>query len=252
MRNSKKNMALNKYNLSGKTILITGASSGIGMQTAIDIAASGGKCIITGRDTKRLNQTYKLLKSNNHISIIADLTSDKNIDELTNNIEKLDGIVHSAGQFEYIPAQFINEKNIDSLIQINFRAPVLLTSKLLRKKKINKNASLVFLSSLASKGPSFGSAMYTSTKKALEGYSKLLSLELGAKGIRSNSLLPNFVKTKMVDEALKIVSEDVADKHKKELLIGFGLTKDVSNLIVFLLSDDARWITGQEIIMGSL
>lgn len=245
-------MALNKYNLSGKTILVTGASSGIGMQAAIDIAACGGRCIIIGRNKERLSKTYKLLKSDHHISYEIDLTDDKSIDELVNKIEKLDGIVHSAGKFEYIPAQFINEKNIDTLININFRAPVLLTSKLLRKKKINKNASLVFLSSLASKGPSFGSAIYTSTKKALEGYSKLLALELGPKGIRSNALLPNFVKTKMVDEALEIVSEDVADKHKKELLIGFGLPEDVSNLILFLLSDDSKWITGQEITMGAL
>ncbi len=245
-------MESKKFDLSGKNILVTGASSGIGKQAAIDIAKNGANCIITGRDTARLQETFDELKSGNHQLFVADLTEDEKVDFLANQIEKLDGIVHCAGIFEYIPAQFINEKNIDNLIKINFRAPVLLTSKLLRKKKIKKNGSLVFLSSLASKGPSFGSAMYTSTKKALEGYSKLLALELGPKGIRSNAILPNFVKTKMVDEALDIVSEDVADKHKKELLIGFGMPEDVSNLIIFLLSDESRWITGQEITMGSL
>ena len=245
-------MVSKKSDLSGKTILITGASSGIGKQAAIDISLQGGNCLLISRDNTRLRETFEALKPGNHQLFSADLTDDVKIDELVKLIPKLDGIVHSAGKFEYIPAQFINEKNIDNLIAINYRAPVLLTSMLLRKKKIKKNSSLVFLSSLASKEPSFGSAMYTSTKKALEGYSKLLALELGPKGIRSNAILPNFVKTKMVDEALDIVSEDVADKHKKELLIGFGMPEDVSNLIIFLLSDESRWITGQEITMGAI
>lgn len=245
-------MVSNKFDLSSKTILITGASSGIGKQCSIDISLQGGNCFITGRDSQRLQETFDALKPENHQLFVADLTDDTKVAELVELLPKLDGIVHSAGKFEYMPAQFINEKNIDNLITINYRAPVLLTSMLLRKKKIKKNGSLVFLSSLASKGPSFGSAMYTSTKKALEGYSKLLALELGPKSIRSNAILPNFVKTKMVDEALDIISEDVADKHKKELLIGFGLPEDVSNLIIFLLSDKSRWITGQEITMGAL
>ncbi len=245
-------MASNKYNLSGKTILITGASSGIGKQTAIDVAANGADCIITGRNTIRLQETFDALKPGNHQLFVADLTNDRSIELLVNQLKKLDGIVHSAGKFEYTPVQFINEKNIDNLININFRAPILLTSKILRRKKINKNGSLVFISSLASKDPSFGIAMYSATKRAIEGYSRLLALELGSKGIRSNSLLPFYVDTKMINETLDLVSEDVVEKHKNKLLIGYGLPEDVSNLVMFLLSDDSRWITGQDITMGSL
>jgi len=246
-------MASNKYNLTGKTILITGASSGIGKQAAVDISESGANCIITGKNNIRLQETFNSLKQGGHISFLADLTNNENLENLIQQIEKLDGIVHCAGIFEYIPSQFINEKNIDIILNINFRVPVLLTSKLLRKKKIKKNSSIVFLSSLASKIPHFGSAMYTSSKRALEGYSKVLAHELAPKGIRSNSIVPSFVRTKMVDNSLNIVSQSIEDnKYKKEMLIGFGLPKDVANLILFLLSDDAAWITGQEITMGAV
>jgi len=245
-------MALNKYNLSGKTILVTGASSGIGMQAAIDIAKQGGNCFITGRNKLHLQKTFDELKSGNHQLFIADLTDDSKIIELVKTLPQLDGIVHSAGITEYYPIKFINKKNIYSIMDINYKAPVLLTSSLLHSKKINNSASIIFISSLASKYPYFGSALYTSSKLAIEGYSKILAFEYGKKGIRSNCILPSFVKTKMVEDAKKIVSNKSIDQYKKFLPLGFGLPEDVSNLIVFLLSDDSQWITGQKIAMGSL
>ncbi len=245
-------MASNKYNLSGKTILITGASSGIGMQAAIDISKQGGNCFITGRNKLRLQKTFGELKSGIHQLFIADLTDDSKIKELVKTVPQLDGIVHSAGITEYFPIQFIENKYIDSLMNINFKAPAILTSQLIRRKKINKNASIVFISSIATKFPYFGGALYIASKMALEGYSKALALEFSKKGIRSNCILPAFVNTPMVKNAKKTVSPENITKFEKILPLSFGTPMDVSNTIIFLLSEQSTWITGETIKLGSI
>lgn len=246
-------MESTKFSLEGKTILITGASSGIGMQTAIETSRLGANLILTARNVERLNKTLnKCIKGDNKI-ITADLTNYEELTKLVLQIKKLDGIVHSAGIVNYIPSQFINEKNIYELMDINYKSPAMLTSLLLRKKKINEIASIVFISSIAAINSAYGASQYASSKAAIEGYSRTLAIEIAPKKMRSNCLQPAIVKTKMVSnyqEKTKISDQEISNLEK-DLPLGFGTAKDVANAIVFLLSNESRWITGQSIKMGN-
>jgi NAD(P)-dependent dehydrogenase (short-subunit alcohol dehydrogenase family) len=241
-----------KFNLSGKNILITGASSGLGKDAALLLAECGGGLILTGRDEKRLNDTFNALNGKGHKKIIADITIENELTELVNQIDELDSFVFSAGITGYLPAKFMNQKHIDDFFKINFNAPVMLTQKLLAKRKIKKGASLVYISSIATKYPYFGGSMYISSKMALEGYCKTLAVELGNDGTRVNCVSPAMVKTKMLEKASDVVSKESIESFKKLHPLGFGEPRDVSSAIMFLISDASKWITGQNLILGGI
>jgi len=238
------------YSFSGKTVLVTGATSGIGKQSAIDLSAAGATLIITGRNKERLNETIQLLKGEGHTLFIADLTEFDSLGTLAESLPVLNGIVHSAGVTGHLPAKFIGANDVSEVLRINYMAPVLLTAALLRKKKIAANASIVFLSSITTKYPYYGGAIYGSSKAAIEAYSRVLSIELAAKGIRSNCVSPSFVRTPMVDDAGKTISNEVLEKFEKMMPLGFGEPSDVSNAILYLLSDASKWVTGSNMVLG--
>lgn len=241
-----------KFNLSGKKYLITGASSGIGKDVALLLAENGGSLVITGRDEQRLNDTFTAIHGNEHKKIIADITNENELTELVNQLTDLDGVIFCAGITGYMPAKFINQKHIDEFFSVNFNSPVILTQKLLAKRKIKKGASLVYISSIATKYPYFGGSMYTSSKMALEGYCRTLAVELGNDGTRVNCVSPAMVKTNMLDKASDVVSKESIESFKKLHPLGFGEPRDVSSAILFLLSDAAKWITGQNLILGGV
>ena len=242
---------VDNFNLAEKKYLITGASSGLGKDVSILIAECGGRVIVTGRNEQRLNETFSLLKGKDHKMIIANNTNENELTELVDQISDVDGIVFSAGITGYMPAKFINQKHIDDFFNINFKAAVLLTQKLLANRKINKKASLVFISSVATKNSYFGGSMYMCSKLALEGYCKTLALELCKDGTRVNCVSPAMVKTDMLEKASDVVSKESIESFKKDHPLGFGEPRDVSSAILFLLSDASKWITGQNIVLGS-
>ncbi|GAB4296146.1 MAG: SDR family oxidoreductase [Marinilabiliales bacterium] len=237
--------------LKGKKILITGASSGIGQEIAIRAAKYGANLIITGRDIPRLNKTLSMLEKGNHAAIPADLTKKEQLDNIISSIKNIDGLVHSAGITRYSPAHLISEKKFDEIININFKAPMFLTSGMLRKKLINSGSSIVFLSSIATCYPYYGGSLYISSKAAVEGFVKVLALELADKKIRVNSVLPAFVETPMLDDASNTISRDTLNQFKNILPFGFGKTGDVAETVIFLLSEKSKWITGQQIKLGA-
>lgn len=241
---------MNSFQLSDKTVFITGASSGIGRETAILISHLGGQLIINGRNEKKLEETFKALQGKNHRMFPADLSNEQEIEDLVNSLPQLDGIVHCAGITGHTPAQFIKPPHISKIFDVNYKAPVIITSSLLRKKKLNKNASIVFVSSVTTQRPYFGGALYVSSKSAIEGYSKVLSLELAGKGIRSNCISPGYVKTAMVEEATETVSKEVMERIEKQQLMGAGTPNDVANAIVYFLSDGSKWVTGTNLLLG--
>jgi NAD(P)-dependent dehydrogenase (short-subunit alcohol dehydrogenase family) len=238
------------FSLNGKTILVTGATSGIGYRAAIDLSAAGAIVIITGRDETRLNQTFDALQGKGHSKFIANLLDFDKFAELAESLPIVDGIVHSAGVTSHLPVKFISPDDISDIMRINYMAPVLLTAALLKKKKVASNASIVFLSSITTKYPYYGGSLYGSSKAAIEAYSRVLSIELAAKGIRSNCISPSFVRTPMVDDAGKTISSEVLEKFEKMMPLGFGEPSDVSNAILYLLSDASKWVTGSNMVLG--
>ena len=240
------------FDLTGKKILITGASSGIGRQTAISVSGAGGQLFITGQNEGRLNDTLLSLEGSGHVAIPANLTDEKQLNLLVDSLVELNGVVHCAGLTAHMPAQFIRAKNISTLFDVNFNVPLLLTARLLKKKKFQKSASIVFLSSIASKYPFFAGSIYSSTKAAIEAYSRTLAVELAPKKIRSNCILPAMVKTEMVEETEKTISKEALDKMERMYPLGFGEPVDVANAVIFFLSDASKWITGANLALGGI
>lgn len=239
-------MTSSPFSLTNKRILVTGASSGIGRQVAVSANEAGAYVIITGRDENRLKETAALLNNKNSI-IVCDLINDESIAKEFIGIEPVDGIVHCAGLVSPFPTAFLARKHIMETFNTNFIAPVILNSFLQLKKKINKNSSLVFMSSISVDFPYEGGSMYASSKAALEAYSRSLALELVKQKIRSNCIAPALIKTPMYENAEKnMINSSMSDLVAEKYLLGLGMPTDVSNLTTFLLSDAARWITGKK------
>ncbi len=242
---------MSPFELNDKTILVTGASSGLGRQTAITASQYGAKIVITGRNAARLEQTFKALYGDGHIQILADLTVQEDIDRLVLELPVLDGVVHSTGISDLSPARFISKKVIAETFRISFDAAVLLTAGILGKKRLAKgSSSIVFISSLSTRYAFIGGAMYISAKAALEAYARVLALELAPRGTRVNCVAPAFVKTPMLDETAVNSSQEVVDKLEQLQLLGFGDPVDVANTIIFFLSDASKWVSGESMILG--
>ena len=242
---------MNPFDLTGKTILITGASSGLGRQCAITASGLGATVFITGRNKERLQETFGRLSGTGHQLFVADLTVQAYITSLAGRLPELNGVVYSTGISDLSPARFIKQQEIDKTFSISYNASVLLTSELLAKKKLVKNAcSLVFISTISTKYPFVGGTMYISAKAALESYAKVLALELAPKGIRSNSISPAFVRTPMLDNTAEKYSDEAVRKIEAQQLLGLGEPEDVANVVAFFLSDAARWITASNLILG--
>ena len=139
-----KYMSYNPYSLVGKTILVTGSSSGIGKATAILCSKLGASVIITGRNEDRLKETFSQLEGDNNKYIVADLSTSEGLSLLVEEITELDGLVNNAGINKILPIQFVNEQELMNTMQINAISPILLTQKIVKKKKINSRPYEVF------------------------------------------------------------------------------------------------------------
>jgi NAD(P)-dependent dehydrogenase (short-subunit alcohol dehydrogenase family) len=232
------------FHLTNKAILITGASSGIGRQVAISCSAMGAKVIITGRDEKRLAETYSLLKGEGHSQYICDLMDENHRNEMLDEIPVINGFVHSAGVVLPVPVKFIADKHLRHIMGVNFESAVLSVARLMKSKKFNDKASLVFFSSISVSYPYAGGALYTASKGAIEAYSKNLAIEILPKKIRSNVIVPAMVKTPLYEETKNQSMYRSPEEYESKYPLGLGMPEDVANATVYLLSDAARWVTG--------
>lgn len=242
---------MNPFDLTGKTILVTGASSGLGRQTAVSASRMGATLCITGRNPERLGETFNGLEGKGHTQIAADLTVPEDRDRLVASLPCLNGVVYSTGISDLVPARFITEQDIRKHFSIGFEAGVLLTSGLLKHKKlISQACSLVFISTISTRYPFVGGALYVSARAALEGYARVLTVELAGKGIRVNCVAPGFVKGPMLEATQEQISKETVEKIRERQPLGLGEPEDVANVILFYLSDASSWVTGSNLILG--
>ncbi len=242
---------MDSFSLKNKKILITGASSGIGMATAIACAQKGAKLIISGRKKDKLEKLKStLINSEIHTIIIADLLKKNDVKNLTKACEHLDGLVHSAGVVHSVLFKHTTEKLLKYIFEVNYNAPILLTQQLIEIKSITKNCSIVFVSSIGGTTTAVpGISVYAGTKGALNSTVKVMAVELALKKIRVNSICPGMVKSAMIDEQFTSISKEQFNEYEKKYPLGFGEPEDVANGVVFLLSDASKWITGTNLIM---
>lgn len=242
-------MSFNPFSLERKTILITGASSGIGRSTAIECSKLGATIVITGRNKDRLNDTFEaLMKGANHIQITGDLTKEEDIVSIVNSIPEINGFVNNAGIVKLVPVSFYTSDEIERIHKINVIAPMILLKQLLKKKKLAKNSSVVFTSSISGIfRVSPGNGIYASSKNALDAFMRISALELAPKGIRCNSVNPGMVETNIKDLDGKLTEEQYNADIQKYPLKRYGRPEDVAYSIIYLLSDASSWVTGSTI-----
>lgn len=236
------------YSLEGRTILVTGASSGIGRACAVLASQMGATLIITGRDEGRLLETLSLLEGDQHIASCFDLTNSAAMPSWVQELDSIDGLVYAAGIAQVAPFRMMTERHIQSQMDINFKAPMLLTQTLLRAKKINSKASLVYVSADAHHIAPAGSAIYSASKAALISAVRSLALEVAKQKIRANCVSPGYVRTPMFDQLSTTTS--VADMVKLAPL-GLIEPEEVASCIAYLLSLASRWVTRSNLVVDS-
>lgn len=239
-------MVFNPFSLEGKTILVTGASSGIGRGIAIVCSKMGAVVVINGRNEEKLNETRSLMEGDDNTIMKGDLTDSSTIMALVGNLPKLDGIVHCAGIGTRVLCKNIMEADIDQAMGTNFKAPVMLQTEILKQKKINKGASIVFIASISNDSPSTGNALYAASKGALISYSNCLQLELAPRKIRVNCISPAMVWTDLIFKG-GLTEEELHEDEQKYPLKRYGSPEDIANLAVYLLSDASSWMTGSNV-----
>lgn len=241
------------FSLEGKTILVTGASSGIGRQTALDCASSGAAVVLSGRDAERLDAGLAEARSRNpgaeHRAIRADFSEESQVEGLAAECPPLDGVAHVAGYTAFCPSKMLKFGFLEKMQRVNVNAAVVLTARLLRGKKLRDGGSLVFVASTAPMVGVAGNAAYAGTKAALIAHSRYFALELAPRQIRSNCVSPAMVRTPLFDQAYAAAPPETVAEQEKAHPLGFGEPEDVAHACIYLLSPASRWITGQQFVL---
>ena len=231
-----------RFSLVGKTILVTGASSGIGRAIAIACSQQGANVVVTGRNQERLQATLDALAGEGHLVFAADLTIAEQRSALTEQVPVLDGVVHCAGIGSRVLCKMLEERDVAIVMQANFEAPVLLQAELLREKKIVKEASIVFIASAAATMPSVGNAIYSASKAAVIAYAKCLAQELANRKIRVNCISPAMVWTDLA--LVGATEEQLHEAEQNYPLKRYAQPEDITGAAIYLLSDASSWVTG--------
>lgn len=243
---------MDKFSLIGKTILVTGASSGIGRAIAIACAGTGARVILTARNQMRLQETLSQMEGEGHQIIPADLTIAEQRKALVEQMPVVDGVVHCAGIGSRVLCKMLEEADVINVMHPNFEAPVILQAELLREKKIAKEASIAFIASAAATMPSVGNAVYSASKAAIIAYAKCLAQELAPRKIRVNCISPAMVWTDLA--LVGATEEQLHEAEQAYPLKRYAQPEDITGAAIYLMSDASSWVTGSnfELTGGAL
>jgi NAD(P)-dependent dehydrogenase (short-subunit alcohol dehydrogenase family) len=237
-------MSAHPFGLSGKTILVTGASSGIGSAMVKIFSHEDSRLIICGRSEQRLKEVHNQLKNPaSHVVSTVDLKDEGSIVKFVETLPSLDGIVFNAGMVKLAPLKFLKSQDVHELFQVNVLSSMILIQQLLKGKKINEGGSICFISSIASQNVTLGNSVYSATKGAVNSFTKSVALELAPRKIRVNAIMPGFIETNLMND--QSVSAEQLEIHKNNYPLGrFGQSKDVALLAQYLLSEASAFMTG--------
>ena len=228
--------------LTGKHILVTGASSGMGRVFCQMIAKEGARVSLIARNTERLKETLSKMEGKGHTYYVCDLTDEMQMKAAIAQLEAVDGVVFCAGINDYVPLKFVKQDKLERIFQTNYFSQVILTQMLAKKKLINKHASLVYISSLSSVLGVAGTLLYASSKAALNSAVRVIAAEMAPQGIRANAICPGIVRTEMLGNTN--IDEETFTQQAADYPLGLGTPEDVGNAVLYHLSDGSRWLTG--------
>ena len=243
---------MNAFSLEGKTILVTGSSSGIGRGIAVECSKMGARIILNGRDENRLNETLGMLEGKGHQILVADISKQEEIDRLVEEVPALDGCVLNAGIPQVCPVKHFKRNDIEEIFNVNTIAPMMITSGLLKKKKISRGSSIVLIEAIAGVlVGSKGDVSYNASKAALNGFLKGSALELSGQGIRVNAINPGLVPTNiLILNNEKLGENQLMDKMiERYPLKRIGKPEDIAYGAIYLLSDASSWVTGTNLVI---
>ena len=239
----------NPFSLSGKTVLITGAASGIGRATARQCHNMGASLVLLDLNENGLNSVKEEIGDSTIISYSLNLTDYNRLCEVVGLLPKLDGVFSNAGIVKSLMAKFSGKEDMEKIFEVNTFSHINLVQQLIAQKKLNKGASIVFTSSMSGVYAGLvGGSLYGATKAAIAGYCKALAIELAPRGIRVNTIHPGMIETPLtVGTAL---SQDVLDEDAKNYPLGrYGKPEEVAYAVVYLLSDATVWMTGSQLLL---
>lgn len=243
------------YALANKTLLITGASSGIGRQCAILCSQMGATVIGLGRDKDRLSETQGLLEEpDRHLFISIDLldheTLEEAIKEAVAQKGRIHGMINSAGISTTLPLRMMKPDKIETFLQTNVAAAINLARVLTKPAHMaEEGGSLVFITSVMATVGESGKSLYALTKGAVLAAAKSLAIELAPKNIRVNCVSPGVVVSPMSQKSFYSQGEETLNHIKSLHPLGLGTPEDVAAACVYLLSDAARWVTGSNLVV---
>lgn len=244
----------NPFSLDGKTILVTGASSGIGRQCAIDCSKMGARVVLIARNEERLKETLSQMEGDSHLAVSFDLTDfdglPEKINEIVSKVGVISGVVNCAGISTTEPLKLTTSERLEGFFHTNVMGTLLLSKEVCKLKHYNRDGcSIVFLSSVMGVvGESMKSA-YSLTKGALISASRSLACEFARKNIRFNCISPGVIETPINANQPYMKDPELRKQFEAKHLLGLGKTSDISNACIYLLSDASRWVTGQNLII---
>lgn len=234
------------FSLEGKTILVTGASSGIGKATAIECSKLGANVFLSARNRERLEQTLSEMTPGNHSIITADMTHLEDVQKLAEEVSVLDGIALIAGINDKMIIKKIDDEYVSKMLSTNLSGPAMLVKSLLKGKKIAKQASIVFMSSVSAFYPSVSNAMYAASKAAVNQFAKVLALEVLPLKARVNCIQPAFVETEMINK----YSEETLSEIRNNYPLGrFAKPEEIAYAVIYYMSDASQLVTGTSLVI---
>lgn len=240
----------NPFDFTGKRYIVTGCTSGIGKATAIRLSEQGAQICLLARNEEKMKETLSLLKGEGHKCYIKDFSESGGYKEIFEDIvsdgHKIDGLVHCAGMAKILPVGMLSKQTMDESMTTNLYSFVEMVS-LMSKKKFHDKASIVGVSSISTLYPQKCQGIYVATKSAMNTMVTSMAIELAEKNIRINTVMPSSTNTQMLKEAFENKTEEQIKESIEQQVLGLIEPEDVADIIMFLLSDASRMITGREI-----
>jgi NAD(P)-dependent dehydrogenase (short-subunit alcohol dehydrogenase family) len=248
-------MTYNPMDLTGRAVLVTGASSGLGRATAILVSRLGGRVLLVARNSDRLAETLQSMEGDGHALLSFDLNDTEAIPKLVAEqaatFGPFAGLVHAAGVVLLKPLRMCRSEDYESIYRINVVAAAqLLRGLTMRRGVIAANGcSAVIVGSVMSVLGKAGLGAYAASKAAVLGLVRTAALELARDGVRANAVVPGHFQSEMAERNQTQLLPEQMQAIRAMHPLGIGRSEDVANAIAFLLADTSRWITGSALVV---